>query len=214
MLVPFTHGHNKIFNCPSQSLTKQKTKYRESRVITREFRLTWDSRQIFGPLAPMPLCHFSTPFLWIGCNITIGSIITLHLSKPSDRAVASLTIPGGQNFDQFFLLFLKLFSLSSSLWLSGRRIAHPGRPWLYLDRGLHCAYLNSGAKKISSSLSRLSKLPTSALLVICLTPFLWLGLIYHGMGFRAMSVQLIIWTGSKTNLKLTFFLNSSSTLCT
>ena len=48
-----------------------------------------------------------------------------------------------------------------------------------------------------------------------IVPFLWLGLIC-GMGFRAMSVQLIIWTspGSKTNLNPIFFHDSSSALCT
>ena len=44
------------------------------------------------------------------------------------RAVASLTVPGGQefhfphffpNFEHFFLLFLTLFLFSSSFWLSG-----------------------------------------------------------------------------------------------
>ena len=53
------------------------------------------------------------------------------------RAVASLRVPGGQEFhfpyfssyfDQFFLLFLKLVSFSSSFWPSGGRLAHPGRP--------------------------------------------------------------------------------------
>ena len=38
-----------------------------------------------------------------------------------------------------------------------------------------------------------------------IVPFLWLGLIF-GMGSRAVSVQSIIWTGSKTNLNLIFFL--------
>ena len=46
----------------------------------------------------------------------------------TNRAVASLTAPGGQefhfphfssNFDQFFLFFLKLYLFSSSFWPSG-----------------------------------------------------------------------------------------------
>ena len=41
--------------------------------------------------------------------------------------------------------------------------------------------------------------------------FLWLGLIF-GMGCRAVSVLSIIWTGSKTNLNLIFFLDSSKRL--
>ena len=44
-----------------------------------------------------------------------------------------------------------------------------------------------------------------------IVPFLWLGLIF-GMGFRAVSVLSIIWTGSKTNLNLIFFLDSSKRL--
>ena len=52
------------------------------------------------------------------------------------RAVASLTVPGGQefhfphfspNFDLFFLFFLKLFSFSSSFWLSGWASRPPGK---------------------------------------------------------------------------------------
>ena len=59
---------------------------------------------------------------------------------PKGWAVASLTVPGEQefhfprvssNFDQFFIFFLKLYLFSSSFWPS--RIAHPGRPWLH-----HC----------------------------------------------------------------------------
>ena len=42
----------KIFVVPHNPSRKKK-KYRESRVITRESRLTWDSRQIFGPLEVM-----------------------------------------------------------------------------------------------------------------------------------------------------------------
>ena len=41
-----------------------------------------------------------------------------------------------------------------------------------------------------------------------IVPFLWLGLIF-GMCCRAVSVLSIIWTGSKTNLNLIFFLDSS-----
>ena len=44
-----------------------------------------------------------------------------------------------------------------------------------------------------------------------IVPFLWLGL-FFGMGCRAVSVLLIIWTGSKTNLNLIFFLDSSKRL--
>ena len=44
-----------------------------------------------------------------------------------------------------------------------------------------------------------------------IVPFLWLGLIF-GMGCRAVSVLSIIWTGSKTNLNLIFFLDSSKRL--
>ena len=52
------------------------------------------------------------------------------------RAVASLTIPSGQKFhflifpqisDQFFLIFLKFVSFSSSLWLSGWASCPPGK---------------------------------------------------------------------------------------
>ena len=58
------------------------------------------------------------------------------LSGVALRAVASLTVPGGQefhfphfssNFDKFFLFFLKLFSFPSSFWPSR---PHPQRPWL------------------------------------------------------------------------------------
>ena len=41
-----------------------------------------------------------------------------------------------------------------------------------------------------------------------IVPFLWLGLIF-GFGCQAVSVLSIIWTGSKTNLNLIFFLDSS-----
>ena len=44
-----------------------------------------------------------------------------------------------------------------------------------------------------------------------IVPFLWLGLIF-GIGCRAVSVLSIIWTGSKTNLNLIFFLDSSKRL--
>ena len=37
-------------------------------------------------------------------------------------------------------------------------------------------------------------------------------LLYNGMGCRAVSVLSIIWTGSKTNLNLIFFLDSSKRL--
>ena len=49
-------------------------------------------------------------------------------NREENRAVASLTVPGGQefhfpnfssNFDQFILFFLKLYSFSSSVWFSG-----------------------------------------------------------------------------------------------
>ena len=52
------------------------------------------------------------------------------------RAVASLTVPGGQEFnfphfssnrDQFFLFFLKLCSFSSSFWPSGWATRPPGK---------------------------------------------------------------------------------------
>ena len=52
------------------------------------------------------------------------------------RAVASLTVPGGQsstflifssNFDQFVLFFLKLYSFSSSFWYSGWASRPPGK---------------------------------------------------------------------------------------
>ena len=52
------------------------------------------------------------------------------------RAVASLTVPGGQsstflifssNFDKFFLFFLKLYLFSSSYWLSGWASRPPGK---------------------------------------------------------------------------------------
>ena len=55
---------------------------------------------------------------------------------PPIRAVASLTVPGGQsstflifssNFDQFFLFFLKLYLFSSSFWLSGWATRPPGK---------------------------------------------------------------------------------------
>ena len=48
-LVPIHARSQEHFCCPSQSFTKEE-KYCESRVITRESRLTWDSQQIFGPL--------------------------------------------------------------------------------------------------------------------------------------------------------------------
>ena len=87
----------------------------------------------------------------LGRNILINIIfIAVHRPMSTDaslsqqlcilrRAVASLTVPGGQefhfphfspNFDHFFLFFLKLFPFSSSFWLSGWGLAHPGRPWL------------------------------------------------------------------------------------
>ena len=53
-----------------------------------------------------------------------------------DRAVASLTVPSGQeftfplfflNFDQFFLFFLKLDIFSSSFWFSGWASRPPGK---------------------------------------------------------------------------------------
>ena len=52
------------------------------------------------------------------------------------RAVANLTVPGGQelhfpnfssNFDQFFLFFLKLDLFSSSFWFSGWASRPPGK---------------------------------------------------------------------------------------
>ena len=59
------------------------------------------------------------------------------LARPDGtRAVASLTIPGGQdfhfphfssNFDQFLLFFLIYFSFSSSFWLSGWASRPPGK---------------------------------------------------------------------------------------
>ena len=59
-----------------------------------------------------------------------------HLKVSFKQGVASLTVPGGQefpflhfpsNFDQVFLFFLKLFLFSSSLWLSGWASRPPGR---------------------------------------------------------------------------------------
>ena len=44
-----------------------------------------------------------------------------------------------------------------------------------------------------------------------IVPFLWLGLIF-GISCRAVSVLSIIWTGSKTNFNLIFFLDSSKRL--
>ena len=52
------------------------------------------------------------------------------------RVVASLTVPGGQEFhfpdfslnlDQFILFFLKLYSFSSSFWFSGWAARPPGK---------------------------------------------------------------------------------------
>ena len=52
------------------------------------------------------------------------------------RAVASLTVPGGQgstflifssNFDQFSLFFLRFYLFSSSFWLSGWASRPPGK---------------------------------------------------------------------------------------
>ena len=54
----------------------------------------------------------------------------------TNRAVASLTVPGGQkfhfphfssNFDQFILFFLKLYSFSSSFLFSGWAARPPGK---------------------------------------------------------------------------------------
>ena len=56
--------------------------------------------------------------------------------RPGDRAVANLSVPGGQelhfphfssNFDQFFLFFLKLDLFSSSFWFSGWATRPPGK---------------------------------------------------------------------------------------
>ena len=72
------------------------------------------------------------------------------------RAVASLTVPGGQefhfphffpNFDNYFLFFLKLFSFSSSFWLSGWATRQPGKALATpLAPGL-CTHLISNTKK-------------------------------------------------------------------
>ena len=69
--------------------------------------------------------------------------VTMPLMKESitkctqiNRAVASLTVPGGQgstflifssNFDQFSLFFLRFFSFSSSFCLSGWASRPPGK---------------------------------------------------------------------------------------
>ena len=55
-----------------------------------------------------------------------------------------------------------------------------------------------------------SLVPKNKRAIVC---FLWLGLIF-GMGCRAVSVQSIIWTGSKTNLNLFCFLIHPSALST
>ena len=56
--------------------------------------------------------------------------------RTGSRAVASLTVPGGQEFHFphfsqiliiFFLCFLKRFSFSSSFWLSGWATRPPGK---------------------------------------------------------------------------------------
>ena len=58
------------------------------------------------------------------------------ITQSGTRAVASLTVPGGQEFhfphfssnsDQFFLFFLKLDLLSSSFWPSGWASRPPGK---------------------------------------------------------------------------------------
>ena len=67
-----------------------------------------------------------------------GKVTSRSLPKLGEvhRAVASLTVPGGQefhfphfssNFDQFFLFFLN-FHFSSSFDPLGGRVAHPRRP--------------------------------------------------------------------------------------
>ena len=59
-----------------------------------------------------------------------------HIWPPTSRAVASLTVPGGQgstflifssNFDQFSLFFLRFYLFSSSFWLSGWASRPPGK---------------------------------------------------------------------------------------
>ena len=65
-----------------------------------------------------------------------------------DRAVASLTVPGGQefHFPHFFLWFQSNFSYFSSYFTyflphfgpPGGRLPHPGRPWLR-----HCKDMGS-----------------------------------------------------------------------
>ena len=64
------------------------------------------------------------------------SAIMQAISRGVGRAIASLTVPGGQdfhfthfssNFNQFDLFFLKMFSFSSSFWPSGWATHPPGK---------------------------------------------------------------------------------------
>ena len=62
-LVPIHAWSQENFSCPSRSLTKEE----KIPWVTRESRLTWDSRQIFGPLVETKLwlfVHGRPPYTW------------------------------------------------------------------------------------------------------------------------------------------------------
>ena len=62
--------------------------------------------------------------------------VDIRVYNAVSRAVASLTVPGGQefHFPHFFLKFWSIFLRTSyflpHFGLLGGRVAHPGRPWL------------------------------------------------------------------------------------
>ena len=82
--------------------------------------------------------------------------------------------------------------------------------------GYLSSYFNLVSTKLNTVSVRIWPLHLRSLVLKnkrAIVPFLWLGLIF-GMGCRAVSVQSIIWTGSKTNLNLIFFLILPSALST
>ena len=93
------------------------------------------------------LCFSSLTFIitlnWIRSHVkyfVLEKVCSLPIQISfGPRAVASLSLPGGQdkNVSSIFLIFLYFpsfflifSSFSSSFWTSGGRLAHPGRPWL------------------------------------------------------------------------------------
>ena len=111
-----------------------------------------------------------------------------------DSAVASLTVPGGQdfhfpysssNFGHFFVFFLKLFSFSSSFWSSGWATRPPGKalvtplvleqyPWNSKGFWAHKTDLGSSTRSLTLQTFLLSRILCHKWLLLLTDLFTWL----------------------------------------